>query len=120
MKLTIILLITCTFSVNALSQTKDINERMEQIKNEKYCLQLKDGIMVLMKDGILSTAGITLRDGSKVSMDGNILRSDGINITMKDGECINIDGVIENVIVENQKQKKNFTDLKEKDKPLEN
>lgn len=115
MKPTIILIIACAFSLNVFSQTKDTSGSFEQDKNEKYCAILKDGVMTLMKDGVISTVGVTLRDGSKVSIDGNVLRSDGINITLKDGECINVDGIMENVIVENQKQKKYFTGLKEKD-----
>ena len=114
MKPTIILIIACAFSLNVFSQAKDTTGSFEQDKNEKYCAILKDGIMTLMKDGVISTVGVTLMDGSKVSIDGNVLRSDGINITLKDGECINIDGDIENVIVENPKQKKNLMGMEEK------
>lgn len=106
MKSTILLITLCIFSLNAFSQIKDTTENLEQEKNGKYCAILKDGIMVLMKDEVPATALVTLRDGSKVTLDGNILRSDGINIALKNGECIDINGNIENMIVKNPKQKK--------------
>ncbi|MDP1745803.1 MAG: hypothetical protein Q8L90_09515 [Bacteroidota bacterium] len=106
MKSTILLITVCIFSLNAFSQIKDTTENLEQEKNGKYCAILKDGIMVLMKDEVPTTALVTLRDGSKVTLDGNILRSDGINIALKNGECIDINGNIENMIVKNPKQKK--------------
>lgn len=106
MKSTILLITGCIFSLNASSQIKDTTESLDHEKNGKYCAILQDGIMVLMKDEVPATALVTLRDGSKVTLDGNILRSDGINITMKNGECIDINGNIENMIVKNPKQKK--------------
>ena len=105
MKSTILLITICIFSLNAFSQIKDTIGNFELEKNEKYCAILKDGIIVLMKDGVVPTAAVTLRDGSKVTIDGNVLRSDGINTVLKDGECIDINGNIDNMIVENSKQK---------------
>lgn len=106
MKSTIFSITVCIFSLNAFSQIKDTTGNREQEKSGKYCAILKDGIMILKKDGVPTNALVTLRDGSKVTMDGNILRSDGINIALKDGECIDINGNIENMIVKNPKQKK--------------
>ncbi len=108
MKSAIILMTICIFSLNALSQIKDTTENYQKEKNEKYCAVLKDGVMVLMKDGVSRTVAATLRDGSKVTIDGNVLRSDGINITLKNGECIDMNGNIENMIVNNPKQTKNI------------
>lgn len=108
MKSTILLITVCIFSLNAFSQIKDTTGNLEQEKNGKYCAILKDGIMMLMKDGVTPTTAVTLRDGSKVTIDGNVLRSDGINIVLKNGECIDMNGNIENMIVTNPKQKKNL------------
>lgn len=115
MKSTILLITACVFSLNAFSQIKDTTGNLEQEKNGKYCAILKDGIMVIMKDEVPTTALVTLRDGSKVTMDGNILRSDGINTVLKNGECIDMNGNIENMIVENSKEKKKLN-LKAKSK----
>lgn len=106
MKSTILLITSCIFSLNAFSQIRDTTGILEQEKNGKYCAILKDGIMVLMKDGVTPTASVTLRDGSKVTIDGNVLRSDGINTVLKSGECIDVNGNIDNMIVGNSKQKK--------------
>lgn len=106
MKSIIILITLCIFSLNAFSQIKDTTGNSGHEKNGKYCAILKDGIMVLMKDEVPITAVVTLRDGSKVTLDGNILRSDGINTVLKNGECIDINGTIENMIVKNPQQKK--------------
>ncbi|MES2140601.1 MAG: DUF6799 domain-containing protein [Bacteroidota bacterium] len=106
MKSATILIMICIFSQNAFSQIRDTIRNYEQEKNEKYCAILKDGIIVLMKDGVSSTVTATLRDGSKLTMDGNVLKSDGINITLKNGECIDMNGNIENMIVNNPKQVK--------------
>lgn len=106
MKSMILLITFCIFSLNAFSQIKDTTGNFEQEKNGKYCAILKDGIMMLMKDEVPTNTLVTLRDGSKVTMDGNILRSDGINLVLKNGECIDMNGHIENRIVTNPKQKK--------------
>lgn len=105
MKSTIILITICIFSLNAFSQIKDTIGNPELEKNEKYCAILRDGIMILMKDGVAPTASVTLRDGSKVTIDGNVLRSDGINTVLKNGECIDVNGNIDNIIVENSRPK---------------
>ncbi|MES2285117.1 MAG: DUF6799 domain-containing protein [Bacteroidota bacterium] len=108
MKSSIILITVFIFSLNASSQIKDTTRNYEHEKNGKYCAILKDGVMVLMKDGVSPTVAVILRDGSKVTIDGNVLRSDGINITLKNGECINMNGDIEIMMVKNPKQKKNI------------
>jgi hypothetical protein len=106
MKSKILLITIGIYSLNAFSQITDTTGNLEQEKNGKYCAILKDGIMMLMRNELPTTTLVILRDGSTVTIDGNILRSDGINIVLKNGECIDMNGHIENRIVTNPKHKK--------------
>lgn len=79
----------------------------------KFCSVLKDGTMKLEKDGILATKEITLRDGSKITKEGTVLRKDGSNVVLKNGECIDMDGNIQNIPLEKMEEKNNLTDANE-------
>lgn len=75
----------------------------------KFCSVLKEGSMTLVKDGIVANKEITLRDGSKLTKEGTVRRKDGSNVVLKNGECIDMDGNIENIPLEKMEQKNNLT-----------
>jgi hypothetical protein len=75
----------------------------------KYCSVLRDGTMTLVKDGTVNTEEITLKDGSKLTKDGTVKRKDGSIVTLKNGDCIDIEGTIENIPLEKTEQKNNIT-----------
>lgn len=75
----------------------------------KFCSVLKEGSMKLVKDGIVTNKEITLRDGSKITREGTVHRKDGSNIILKNGECIDMDGNIENIPLEKMEEKNNLT-----------
>ena len=75
----------------------------------KFCSVLKEGSMTLVKDGTIATKEITLRDGSKITKEGTVRRKDGSSVVLKNGECIDMDGNIENIPLEKMEQKNNLT-----------
>jgi hypothetical protein len=63
-------------------------------KTGQYCAVLKDGAIMLMKDGTAVTEPVTLMDGSKITKDGTVLRKDGSKVPLKNEECIDMNGNI--------------------------
>jgi hypothetical protein len=61
-------------------------------RSDKYCAAMRDGVMVLMKDGMVVTSDVTLKDSTKVTTNCIVIRKDGSKINLKDGECITGDG----------------------------
>jgi hypothetical protein len=59
---------------------------------DKYCAKMKDGKMVVMHKGSAITADVRLDNGATVKPDGTVLRKDGTNQVLSDGECIHQDG----------------------------
>ncbi|MFY9307905.1 MAG: DUF6799 domain-containing protein [Bacteroidia bacterium] len=103
-------------SILLFTSTKMFSQEIIQDKQEigKYCTILKDGSMKLEKDGVVATKEITLRDGSKITREGTVLRKDGTNVILKNGECIDLDGNIENIPLEKMEEKNNLTDADKK------
>ncbi len=108
----------CLIFTHFLSNTLLAQEIIPDDKREagKFCSVLKNGSMKLEKDGIVSTKEITLRDGSKITKEGTVVRKDGSNVLLKNGECIDMDGNIENIPLEKMEEKNNLTDANEKKK----
>jgi hypothetical protein len=77
-------------------------------KEGSYCAVLKDGIMVLMRNGTLADGTVTLNDGSQVTKDATVLRRDGSKVILKEGDCVDINGNVQNTGLESKppKQKK--------------
>jgi hypothetical protein len=89
---TIIILIACSaLSISAFSQDlkKDNRKNQEPEKEGQYCLGLKDGLAVLMKDGVAVIDDVVFNDGTKVTRQGMIINKDGTEKILKDGECVN-------------------------------
>lgn len=101
-----------------ISAKADAQEIIQDKQQEigKFCTVLKNGSMKLEKDGVLATKEITLRDGSKITKEGTVVRKDGSNVILKNGECIDMDGNIENIPLERMEEKNNLTDSGDKKK----
>lgn len=65
----------------------------QQREGDQYCAKLRDGKLVMMHDGIMLTADVTLQNGTQIKVDGTIVKPDGGTIALKDGECVDKDGV---------------------------
>jgi hypothetical protein len=72
--------------------------------DDNYCAKLRDGKLVMMHDGEVMTADVTLQNGTQIKTDGSIIKQDGGTIVLKDGECVNKKGRVEDG---HPKQKKN-------------
>lgn len=111
MKLFRIKLTITTAILFIISSNADAQEIIQDKPWEmgKFCTVLKNGAMKLEKDGVIATKEITLRDGSKITKEGTVVRQDGSNIILKNGECIDMDGNIENIPLEKMEEKNNLT-----------
>ena len=54
-----------------------------------YCVELKDGIPVLISDGKLIQTEITFPNGTKIKPNGTVTRKDGTQFVLRSGECVN-------------------------------
>jgi hypothetical protein len=61
---------------------------------EMYCVTIKDGKAVLEYNGEVVTKEIKLQDGTVIEADGKVTTADGKEITLKNGECVDPDGVL--------------------------
>lgn len=91
MKTKILVLFIVSFSSAAFAQT-DLNDK----KNRQYCAELKDGILVVTADEKMITSDIITANGTIIQANGNIIQKDGITTVLKDGECIDTQGLIVN------------------------
>jgi hypothetical protein len=60
---------------------------------DKYCAKMKDGKMQVMHDGNTITSDVTLSNGTKIMMDGTVMKSDGTKMKLKEGECVDKNGM---------------------------
>jgi hypothetical protein len=61
---------------------------------EKYCAKMKGGKKVVMHEGSEITSEVTLNNGTRIKPDGTITKSDGSTMTLKEGECMNLEGSV--------------------------
>lgn len=80
MKLSLIIYISCIALSYAFLGTEQTTE--------KYCASLKDGVMVLTKDGMVVTSNVKINDSTIVTTDCLVIKKDGSKSSLKDGECI--------------------------------
>jgi len=86
----VILLLTIVSSSSAVFAQADLNDK----KNRQYCAELKDGLLVVIADEKIITSDITTDNGTIIQANGNIIQKDGITTVLKDGECIDTQGLI--------------------------
>lgn len=91
MKKILIALVALTFSLgsfagNELSYGDD--------HGDKYCAKMSAGKKVVMHEGKIITANVTLSNGTVVQPDAVVILKDGMRTTLNDGECIGPDGII--------------------------
>jgi len=62
----------------------------------KDCVMMKDGKLTVIKGGkhMDMTEDMTLSNGTTVMKDGSVKMKDGSTTTLKDGDCIYMDGKI--------------------------
>jgi hypothetical protein len=66
-----------------------------RIDDDKYCAKLRDGKLTMMHNGSVLTANVTLTNGTQIKTDGSIVKPDGATVVLKEGECVDKDGISE-------------------------
>jgi len=69
---------------------------------DKYCAKIKDGKKTIVHGGSPITSEVTLANGTRIQVDGTIVKTDGNKTVLQEGECISKDGTI---AMENDKKK---------------
>ena len=70
---------------------------------DKYCAKIKDGKKTIVHGDSPMTSEVTLANGTRIQVDGTIIKTDGSKTELQEGECISKDGTI---TVENDKKEK--------------
>jgi len=61
---------------------------------KKYCAKMKGGELVVMHEGKELKSDVTLADGTKIKTNGTVTKKDGTVISLKVGECVDMDGTV--------------------------
>ncbi len=62
--------------------------------NTLYCVAKMDGRMILTTNGRTQNTDVTLKDGSLLRINGSLLKKDGTKVSLKEDQCIDLDGNI--------------------------
>lgn len=105
MKKLIVLIITCIFTSGVFAQDYQNDKMQNQNQNTPaYCAMLKDGKMILMADGKQMNGDVKLNNGTKITPDAVVVKKDGTQTVLKNGECVDKDGNIVDKLIEKQKK----------------
>jgi hypothetical protein len=83
----LILIITMVLVATYFSFGQDEEKSRKEDPKFHYCAKLKDGKIMMMKDGVEMTNDITTASGVKIRTDGTIIKPDGFMVMLNDGEC---------------------------------
>jgi len=107
MKKLLVLIAAVTLSAGVFAQDKTDDKKMDKMHHEgmmdkkgmmshkmKDCVMMKDEGMMMMKDGktMKMDKDMTMSNGTVVMTDGTVKMKDGSTKTMKEGDCIYMDG----------------------------
>ena len=109
----LILLITISFSaIGLFAQNKSdlslIAQSLDQGKmNKKDCVMMKNGHLLMMKDGktMDMPTDIVLENGMSISKNGTVTNADGTTRVMKNGDCVDMNGNWERIDLGDNKSK---------------
>jgi hypothetical protein len=59
-----------------------------------YCAEMKDNVMVVIRDGEVLNHDIIFDNGVELKSDGRVVYPNGVKATMKPGECVDKSGLI--------------------------
>ena len=105
---TLILISACSLSLNLFSQVDSTHEKIipddkgyqDQTQNleldtSKNCLTLRNGKVIIMQNGKESELkqDTTFANGTKIKINGTIIKKSGTKMTMKAGECFTMEGI---------------------------
>jgi hypothetical protein len=101
MKKIIVLITACAFSFTATMSQDNQKETKMQKQNDanvKYCATLKDGKISVTQNNKDLGMDVKLANGATVKTDGTIIKADGSQMVLKNGECADNSGNLINPI----------------------
>ena len=111
---------TIAFALTAISLSTAAFAQIDsnQINNNiRYCAQMKDGIMVVVdEDNHEINSDIRTDNGTVIQSNGNIVKKDGVTTVLKEGECINTQGIVVR-LTDKKARKEEGTKVTAKQKP---
>lgn len=85
--------------------------------NIRYCAQMKDGIVVVVdEDNQEISSNIRTDNGTVIQSNGNVVQKDGVSTVLKEGECINTQGIVVR-LTNNKEHKTTETKVAAKQQP---
>jgi len=102
MKKIILLLAVMLISIGVIAW---MDEPWNKDLNNKYCAKMKDGLLRVMHDGEEITVDVTLANGTQIKPDGTVVKKDGTRYLLKEGECVDLEGRIEDLPVKEENKK---------------
>jgi hypothetical protein len=92
MFVSLLLIAVSVITTNVFAQTKVKTAMM------KDCCMMKDGKMMQMKSGKMMPMDkdMTMKNGTKVMTNGDCIMKNGEKMTMKEGECMDMNGKMDN------------------------
>jgi len=101
MKKLIVLIAGCVFACNVMAQdTKSDNKSSTahksstSTKHAEYCASMKDGKLMVHHGSKHLANDTTLSNGITIKTDGTVMKKDGTQLTLKNGECIDQNGTV--------------------------
>jgi hypothetical protein len=98
MKKLIAFLAISLIGTGAFAQMDSMNNKMGHMKSmkEKNGVMMKDGKMMVMKDNQMMpmTSDMTMSNGTMVMTDGTVKMKSGKTMTLKNGECVYMNGKV--------------------------
>jgi hypothetical protein len=78
--------------MNFVAQDKEKKENTN--KPDKFCYEMKNGKMMVMRNGLELMADYTTSKGVTIKPDGTVMKKDGTSMMMKEGECVDSEGKV--------------------------
>jgi hypothetical protein len=93
-----IMVVTALTLATASVAGHDDGKKRKKKNPDKYCAQLKDGVIKVMHDGQELTADITLENGTQIRTDGTVVKKDGSVSVLKEGQCMDVNGQADDLL----------------------
>lgn len=97
----IIAIISCILVLSSTAQ----NSNNKNYHSKKYCATTQNGQTVIMHEGKAITKDVTLSNGIKIATDGMITKNNGTQVSLKSGQCIDMNGNIMDKSMKNKNWK---------------
>ena len=83
---------TLLFAIAAAFLTLNAVEDLPVQYTTNYCAEIEDGLLTVTHQGSKLNADVTLKNGTVVKPNGEVLRHNGTKFTLSAGECLDAEG----------------------------